>query len=166
MTGTEKFGFANFVEGLYSGMPCIVTHDGDTDPEALDRIQAFWQSLGSRVSLMSPGEHDDCVGFISHLPHVVSFTLMKCLMEQKRENPFLFDLAGGSFRDMTRIAASSADIWMDILLANKDRTLGAIRHFQNNLDWFEKTLKKEDAASLRQHLIDASHARQEFDAHH
>ena len=162
MTGTEKFGFENYIADLYQDMPCIVTPTRNSDPEALSRVLHFWESVGARVTQMSAPEHDHLVGFMSHLPHVVSYTLMKCLREQKEENPFLFDLAGGSFRDMTRIAGSSPDIWIDILQGNKEAILQSMESFQANWDWLKSCLCEDDFASIRRMLEDVARARQEF----
>ena len=134
MTGTEKFGYENFVKDLYRDKPCILTPTSKTLKTTVSRVADFWKTLGSRVDIMGPGEHDECAALISHLPHIVSFALLSSILKKQGKHPRLLHMAGGSFRDMTRVAGSSPELWADIFLHNKKELLKSVRNFNGVLD--------------------------------
>ncbi len=162
MAGTEKFGFENFVENLYQNTPCIVTPTKRTRTEAFCKVQKFWQALGCHVLFMSPEEHDKNVTWISHLPHVLSFVLLNALLNQRSQTPDLFDMSGGSFRDMTRVAGSSPELWTDIFLSNQKQILKVLDKFRKNLTCFRSLLKNKNQEALHNLLLETSKARNEF----
>ncbi|MFA5069428.1 MAG: prephenate dehydrogenase [Candidatus Omnitrophota bacterium] len=127
MAGSERSGVSFADAGLFRESVCIITPDRFTDRKALERVKGFWTMLGAKVFLMPPKTHDEIVAKISHLPHVLAYVL--CDMVSKNE----LALAGSGFRDATRIAGSSPEMWEEIFMQNKRYVLKAIGLFEKGL---------------------------------
>jgi prephenate dehydrogenase len=121
MAGSERTGLAAARADLFAGAVSIVTQDAESDAAAVAAIQEFWSTLGCRVLTLAPAEHDEIVALISHFPHLLAATLMNTVAA---ENPRAFEFCGPGFRDSTRIAASPAVMWAEILGSNRE----AVRH--------------------------------------
>jgi prephenate dehydrogenase len=113
MAGSEQSGFVAARPDLFEDAAVILTPTPDTRPQALARAEQFWKALGSRLYSMSPADHDLAVADISHMPHLLASLLVA------NANPASLPLAGGGFRDTTRIAGGSAELWTEILWANR-----------------------------------------------
>lgn len=133
MAGTEHSGpDAGFPE-LFQGRYCIITPLEDTDPGALGKVRAMWERAGSMIETMDPATHDKVVAMVSHLPHLIAFTICSTaddLAEETREAVLKFAASG--FRDFTRIAASDVDMWRDIFLNNRDALLEMLARFSED----------------------------------
>ncbi|MBL6455748.1 prephenate/arogenate dehydrogenase family protein [Belnapia sp. T6] len=130
MAGTEHSGpdagFASLFEGRY----CILTPVPNGDREAVERVAELWRRCGSMVERMDAETHDKVVAIVSHLPHLIAFTICGTaddLAEETREAVLKFAASG--FRDFTRIAASDVDMWRDIFLNNRDALLEMLARF-------------------------------------
>ncbi len=128
MAGSEKKGASFARVDLFSNSLCFITRTKNTNRGALNKIDAFWKSLGCRVKTLSPGKHDQIVALISHLPHLAAAQLVQVARGNLK-------FAATGFTDTTRIAASDAEIWTDIFLSNKKAVIAAI-------DQYIKQLKK------------------------
>jgi cyclohexadieny/prephenate dehydrogenase len=130
MAGTEHSGpDAGFAE-LFEGRYCMLTPLPGGDPTAVARITAFWRRLGSMVETMDPATHDKIVAIVSHLPHLIAFTICSTaddLAEETKEAVLKF--AAGGFRDFTRIAASDPTMWRDVFLNNREALLEMLGRF-------------------------------------
>ncbi len=124
MAGSEKTGVEFSRADLFDGSPCIVTDTGQTDKEALKVVVDFWKTLGAKVEVMDPEKHDKNAAFISHLPHVISFSLAGAAPEETLQ------YAAEGFRDTTRIASSDPLLWADIFLTNKKGLEKACSEFE------------------------------------
>jgi prephenate dehydrogenase len=116
MAGSEKNGHDAAVTDLFEGRVCIVTPNETTAPDTLNEVTAFWQMLGCDVRTLSPTEHDEVVGLVSHLPHLLAATLVNTVAAQ---NPPAFDFHGPGFSSTTRLAAGSPAMWTEILCTNR-----------------------------------------------
>ena len=123
MAGSERTGVEFATRDLFEGSPCIVTKTAKTDKRSLAKVAAFWKALGGKVKVMSPAEHDRTVSLVSHLPHVVAFSLAGAVPGKEME------CAAEGFKDTTRVASSDPDLWADIFLTNKKALLAAGRMF-------------------------------------
>lgn len=123
LAGSEKRGPAHADAQLFEGRLAIVTRTPLTDPAALERTTAFWQTLGSRVRVMDPDEHDRALALTSHLPHLAASALAGILP------PELLDLTATGFRDTTRVAAGDPDLWTGICTQNRVPLLDALDRF-------------------------------------
>ena len=130
MAGTEYSGpDAGFAE-LFRGRYCMLTPLPDADPAAVERVKEFWRRCGSMVETLDPTTHDKIVAIVSHLPHLIAFTICSTaddLAEETKEAVLKF--AAGGFRDFTRIAASDPTMWRDVFLNNREALLEMLARF-------------------------------------
>jgi len=157
MTGSERSGIGAARENLFSGAPCLITPTEETDPEALRTVSTFWTLLGSRITTLSPQEHDHLVAHVSHLPHALAFILVDLVASSLPADSAL--LAGGSFRDATRVAASDPSLWAGILIENRDEVSKALREMSGRLLSLASTLEQEKADSILDFLTKAKEHR-------
>lgn len=120
LVGSEKRGPANANAALYEGASCVMTPTDKTNRLAREKIKQFWTQLGSNVKLMTPQEHDQVLAYISHLPHLAAYAMMKAIPENFLEH------APQGLKDTTRIAASDPQVWKDIALSNHKPLLKAL----------------------------------------
>lgn len=161
MAGSQKTGWENGSEELFSGRTCFVTPLPDSSPEAVATVAAFWGALGGKVAVVAPEIHDEIVAHISHLPQSLATTLCGALA---RKDPQWRAFAGGGLRDTTRIAASDATMWIEIFQQNRSEILKALGGFQQELDGFRKALEAGDWPELRRRLESGKAYRDGFSA--
>jgi prephenate dehydrogenase len=160
IAGTEKSGVENSVENLFERAKFIITPTERTDKEAKEKIRRLWEALGSEVIEMEPYHHDRVFAAVSHLPHVVAYSLVEAigkLSVDTEEN--LFEFTGGGFRDFTRIAMSDPIMWRDICLANRDNILSSIKRFKEALSEVEALIESSDAEGLKNYFQKAKEKR-------
>ncbi len=124
MAGSEHAGVEFARQDLLEDAPCIVTKSAKTNSLALKKVINFWSSLGAKVKVMSPAAHDRSVSLISHLPHIVAFSLAGSVPEKE------LIYAAEGFKDTTRVASSDPKLWADIFLTNRKEILKASRLFE------------------------------------
>lgn len=133
MAGTEYSGpDAGFAE-LFEGRYCILTPLPDSDPAAVEKVREMWRRCGSMIETLDPATHDKIVAVVSHLPHLIAFTICGTaddLAEETKEAVLKFAASG--FRDFTRIAASDIDMWRDIFLNNREALLEMLARFSED----------------------------------
>lgn len=123
MAGSEHAGVEFAREDLVEGSPCLVTRTARTDKRSLAKIVSFWRSLGGKVDIMTPEAHDRAVSLISHLPHLVAFSLAGAV-------PSLFlKYAAEGFKDTTRVASSDPELWVEIFSTNRSELLRSAKAF-------------------------------------
>lgn len=160
IAGTENSGVKASRPGLFKGKRFIITPTSKTDPGAINKISGLWKTAGAEVYEMDPRMHDRIFGFVSHLPHIVAYSLVDSILSAE-DSETLLDFAGGGLRDYTRIAASSPDMWTDIFTANRESAIKAIEKFRKSLDKIEGAIRKKDSVSLRKLLSRSAHAKRE-----
>ncbi len=151
IAGKEVAGIEHAEGTLYQARRTILTPLPQTGIHKMQAAHEVWTAIGSHVSTMTPEAHDATFAAVSHLPHLLAFAAVNALSTQPQGAAFL-EMAGPGFRDFSRIAASDASVWRDILSANQAEVLTQVAHFRAALDQFETTLKQGDAQTL-QHLI-------------
>jgi prephenate dehydrogenase len=151
IAGKEVAGIEHAESTLYQERRTILTPLPKTSIHKMQAAHDVWTAIGSHVSNMTPEAHDATLAAVSHLPHMLAFAAVNALTAQPQGAAFL-DMAGPGFRDFSRIAASDASVWRDILNANHAEVLKQVRHFRAALDQFEDALKLGDTQAL-QHLI-------------
>lgn len=154
MAGSEKRGVEFARADLFQGALCLTTPTPATDAKALEAVESFWQSIGMRIKRLTPQQHDQWVGEISHLPHAVA----AALIEMQRDDALA--LAGKGFLDATRIAGGDGALWRDIFLDNRDNLRSGIARLKSALDRLDAMLAPEHADALRDWL-NASSLRRE-----
>ncbi len=151
IAGTENFGPEAAFDGLFEKAFCIITPYEGMDKGLLDFGKDFAQELGMIVKVMTPELHDEVFGYVSHLPHVIAYTLVHLVSEKPEE----FGFVGGGFRDYTRVAASSEIMWSDIFLMNKNNVLKAIDEYMDRLRDFKDIVEEEEKDELIKYLRQA-----------
>ncbi|RLL51955.1 prephenate dehydrogenase/arogenate dehydrogenase family protein [Mariprofundus sp. EBB-1] len=159
IAGTEQSGAGAAFAELFDGRLCILTPDADTRADAVQRVQEMWKVVGSRVMCMAPAEHDDFLAAVSHLPHLAAFALVNAVRKQGNEEHDPFEFAAGGFRDFTRIASSSPQMWRDIALCNRDAVIRQVDALQDELNSLKDALRSDDGEQLLEHFSSAKQAR-------
>ena len=147
IAGREVSGVEHADADLYSGKQVILTPIERTLTVQLQKAVAVWTALGCRVVQMSPESHDAAFAAVSHLPHLISFALMNAISGQPQGKDYL-SLAGPGFRDFTRIAASDAKVWRDIMVSNREELLAQSKIFQRNLQALELMISSGNGEAL------------------
>jgi prephenate dehydrogenase len=161
IAGAEKSGVTAAKADLFVGKNVVLTPNQQTSPEALKKVRQLWLSTGAKVTQMSASEHDQTFAAVSHLPHLLAFALVDDLASRPNAKQ-LFDFAASGFRDFTRIAASSPEMWRDISLANREALLSEIDAYQKELLLLKVLLDTQDERGLQALFERASHARQQW----
>ncbi len=123
IAGTENSGAEAAFATLYRGRRCIITPTEKTDPAALELVSRVWKTAGSEVVLMDVIKHDRVLAAISHLPHMVAYSLVNAVGSYDRYEENILEYSAGGFRDFTRIASSDPTMWRDIALTNREALL-------------------------------------------
>jgi prephenate dehydrogenase len=162
IAGSERAGPEHADPDLFEGRVVITTPAPQTRADALDRVEAVWRACGGRVVRMQAAQHDRVLASVSHLPHVLAFALVAQIAGQP-DARLKLSLAGAGFRDFTRIAASSAVMWRDIALSNRQALGAELRDFAALLEQVQRALDAGDAQWLEALFERASRARRQVD---
>jgi prephenate dehydrogenase len=154
LAGSEKGGPDHADARLFVERLTVVTRTGLTDPEALERTMSFWQTLGSRVRVMSPEDHDEALAVTSHLPHLAASALAGILPAE------LSGLTATGFRDATRLAAGDAQLWAAIFGQNRGALLRALGLLQGRLEEFRAALEAGDSGRILALLAEGKKVRE------
>jgi prephenate dehydrogenase len=147
IAGGERPGVEHADPDLFRGRLVISTPNASTDPQALARIEHLWSRVGAKIERLDPEEHDRIFAAVSHLPHLLAFALV-AMIAQEPDATAKFAHAGAGFRDFTRIAASSPEMWRDVCLANRDHLISELRSYRGGLDRLLAMIETGDAAAL------------------
>ena len=158
ITGREVSGVEHAEAELYEGRQIILTPTEATDLAHLDRAEALWKALGSRVKRMTPQAHDSAFAAVSHLPHLLAFAMMQSIDMQPEADDYL-SLAGPGFRDFTRIAASDPKMWRDVLRSNSEEVLAQAVLFREALQELEQAMQARSDQKLEALITKASNTR-------
>jgi len=161
ITGKEVSGVDHADADLYRGKQVILTPIDKTQPGHLKRAQDLWEGLGCHVQQMAPESHDAAFAAVSHLPHLLAFALMHAIVNQPQGKDFL-GLAGPGFKDFSRIAASDAKMWRDVLLANKLELVEQAKMFQRSLHNMLQLAEDGNGEKLEEMISQASAARAQW----
>lgn len=151
MAGSADMGIEAARADLFDGMSYVVTPTARTLPEAADRVARLAAALGSRVYTMAPGDHDQTVAAVSHLPHLLAWSLMLLAEERRAAGQPVYELAAGSWSSATRVAAGGAQLWREILVSNRAAVLAAVADFETALGGLKVALR-DDPELLQQAL--------------
>ena len=157
LAGGEVSGVGAANGELFVGCRCALTPLPETDPDALAAVRQLWQTIGAEVLELDAIQHDEKLALTSHLPHVLAYVTMTQLPVAERA--LYARLAGGGFRDFTRIASSDAELWRDICLLNRADLLRHLRRYQTDLQRMTGLLEKEDGEALQAWFARAQAAR-------
>jgi prephenate dehydrogenase len=149
IAGAEKSGAAAALVDLYQGKRVVLTPLPENSPESVARVRKAWELCGANVSELTAQQHDEVFAAVSHLPHLLSFALVHDLAQRDNRDQLLSFAASG-FRDFTRIAASSPEMWRDICMANRAALLDELGSYMQELQNIHEALADADAAKLEE----------------
>jgi len=153
VAGTEHSGPDSGFAELFINRWCILTPPDGTDPEAVEKLRAFWAGIGAKVEIMTPDHHDLVLAITSHLPHLIAYTIVGTADELGQvTSSEVMKFSAGGFRDFTRIAASDPIMWRDVFLANKDAVLEMLGTFNEDLSKLTRAIRRGDGEALFEHF--------------
>lgn len=147
MAGAEKMGVSAARADLFNNTVCVLTPTANTPGPQLEALEAFWRAIGSRVTRTSPELHDELVARCSHLPHVIAAQLATLVLDSAhpKQQPML---CATGFRDTTRIASGSPEMWRDIAVANREQLVRTLDVFIRDLQKVRGAIERGDAQAL------------------
>ncbi|HCI53467.1 MAG TPA: prephenate dehydrogenase/arogenate dehydrogenase family protein [Gallionella sp.] len=148
IAGAEQSGAAAAKADLYIGKKVVLTPLPENSPETIACVRHAWELCGAVVNCLTAKQHDEVFAAVSHLPHLLSFALVHDLAQRDNRDQLLSFAASG-FRDFTRIAASSPEMWRDICLANRDALLDELGSYMQELNVIHEALATADASKLQ-----------------
>jgi prephenate dehydrogenase len=154
MAGAEKMGVASARADLFKGAICAITPTANSDPKTVARLEEFWSAIGARPLRLSPELHDDLVSRSSHLPHVVASELANYVLSPVHPKEQGMLCANG-FRDTTRVASGSPEMWRDISLANRRNLARVLGVFIEDLQEFQIALENQDVKAIEEFFNEA-----------
>jgi prephenate dehydrogenase len=160
IAGTEHSGAAAAFATLFEKRLCILTPTPQTDRSALAKVRALWEGVGMRVEEMDMHTHDQVLARVSHLPHMIAFSVMNAVLDTQVTDVDLLPYAGGAFSDLTRVAASPIEMWRDICTSNREALLTAIVEFEAALSQMKKAIADGDSETLSNVIERAREERQ------
>jgi len=161
IAGSEQHGPAAAITNLFEGKDIVLTPEAETDSNKLKSTIKFWEDLGGIIKIMNPLEHDQIFSTISHIPHLIAYNMVN-LIAQKNNTDTLLEFAASGFKDFSRIAGSSPEVWKDISLANKEAILNDLELFIKEIDKTSKLIKNNDHNALEKYFDVASKIRQNW----
>ncbi|MFC1497026.1 prephenate dehydrogenase [Verrucomicrobiota bacterium] len=157
MAGSDQNGLDAARMDLYNDAMVVITPSGSVDAETVTKVKEFWQSLGAEVVSMDPEKHDSIIARTSHLPHLVASMLVSNLVRDNDQEICRF--CGSGFRDTTRIAGGSEDIWHDIVKTNKFSVGRELEELGKILKRVKAMIDKDDFDGVRRFLAECRHVR-------
>jgi len=161
IAGRESNGPDAAMADLFNGKKLVITSLPENDQESTDLVAAAWAHCGAVPHYLSPEQHDHVFAAVSHLPHLLAFALVDQIANHSQADS-RFQYAASGFRDFTRIAGSSPEMWRDISLANRAALLEELENYQSQLQRIQAALQRDDGDELLAVFGNAQAARQRW----
>ena len=155
MAGSHETGVGAARATLFENATCLVTPTESTDSDSLQQVRSLWEFVGAVPHLLSPEIHDLLIGAASHLPHLIASLLTNTVANVETEHHKALDFTATGFRDSTRIAAGSPDLWTGIFSQNRDVLLSLIDDIVDNLSEFKTLLQTDNRVEIERVLLEA-----------
>lgn len=162
MAGSEKTGYVNSSDSLFENAWYILTPGEEVPIETVSSFSELIRSLGALPLILSDEEHDYITAAISHVPHVISASLVNSVHELDSEKGYMRAIAAGGFKDLTRISSSSPQMWQEICLANSENICTVLETFIRKLVDFRFAIRNEDSNKLLKYFTDSRNFRESF----
>ncbi len=159
IAGRERSGVEESTEVLFQGRRCVLTPTARTDGKALDIVRDMWKAAGAEITIMDADLHDKVFAAVSHLPHVAAFAMMSAVSELNTGTEDYLQFSGAGFKDFTRIAASSPEMWKDICILNRDNLVQMIDRYLFALNRLKHEIMARDERRLKTDLIKSCNVR-------
>jgi prephenate dehydrogenase len=161
IAGGENHGPSAAVAKLFEGRNCVLCPLPQTSPAGLKKVEQFWNALGAKLSTMNAMDHDEMFGAVSHLPHLLAFAYVSGMLSHEKGAEFMKE-GGAGYRDFTRIAASSPEMWADIFQNNSEALLTMLGVFETTLAQLRSAIESQDRNQLETLLAQASEYRSQW----
>ena len=161
IAGREHAGVSAAASELFEGKNIVLTPITENTEESIERVRSLWRACGAKVVEMSAETHDAVFAAVSHLPHLLAFALVDELAARPNAKT-LFSFAASGFRDFTRIAGSSPEMWRDIALNNRDALLCELGAYEAHIVELKRALESGDGDVLEAMMARAKHARERW----
>mgnify|MGYP006141261211 FL=1 len=161
IAGSEKHGTSAAKKDLFKDKNIILTPNKENSLQQITKLTKFWEAMGGVVTNMKADVHDQIFSTVSHLPHLLAFGLVNLINNKKNKNTLLHFAASG-FRDFSRIAASSPEVWRDISIQNQELIIEDLQLFQKEIAKLTNFLQKQDQKGLEEYLKLASRTRKNW----
>lgn len=149
LAGTEHSGPESGFAELFDNRWCLLVPVEGSDPQAIAKLRAFWEGLGSNVEEMEVERHDLVLAVTSHAPHLIAYTMVGVADDLRRvTDSEVIKYSAAGFRDFTRIAASDPTMWRDVFLTNKEATLEILGRFTEELFALQRAIRTGDGDML------------------
>ena len=150
MAGSEQTGIEAARGDLFQGAVCVLTNDQERPENEIRELEGFWKKLGCHCVLMEAAAHDQAVARISHLPHAMAVATAAAALRSPRD----LELAGGGFRDTTRVAGGDPAMWAEIMVENRDALMRALGDAQKEISEMLDQLANSDKKGLQDYLAE------------
>jgi len=149
IAGTEFSGPESGFSELFENRWCILSTENQNNTKEINKLKSFWETIGSKVKLMTFEDHDHVLSITSHLPHAVAYSIVRTVIndDDKFKNEIIQYSASG-LRDFTRIAASDPIMWRDIFIDNSENILKVLNSFSENLEEIKKAIQSKNGEKL------------------
>lgn len=164
MAGSEKTGYANSTDILLENAYYLLTPLPENDPADLDLMKELVSCTGANCVVLPPEDHDRITAAISHVPHIIAVTLVNMVRENDNDEETMKAFAAGGFKDITRIASSSPEMWQDICIANRNSIDDFLAFFQEQLQQFRHMISQDDRSAIREEFRTAGDYRNSIPA--
>jgi len=148
IAGSEKHGPSAAKKDLFKDKNIVLTPNKENSIEKISELKTFWELLGGKVTNMNADDHDQIFSTVSHLPHLLAYGLVS-LINNKENKDVLLNFAASGFRDFSRIAASSPEVWKDIAIQNHKSIIKDLKLFQKEIIKLTTFIEKKDAKKLK-----------------
>ncbi|BCB95386.1 prephenate dehydrogenase [Dissulfurispira thermophila] len=152
IAGSDKSGIDDARADLFDNARCIVTPTEKSNEMAREKIIYMWRRFGARVEVIDPFIHDEIYAAVSHLPHIIAYTIVNTIGDIDSK---YIEYAGQGFKDTTRIALSSPEMWRDIVIHNRENLLRLLDVFKENVDRIKRLLEKKDSEAIKEEFKSA-----------
>ena len=148
IAGTEYSGPESAFANLYKEKVCIICDQEKSNPQIVKKVEELYTKMQMKLVYMSAKEHDSYLAFVSHLSHILSFALSNTVLEKEKNNKAILDLAGSGFASTVRLAKSSPDMWVPILLDNQNHVIQAIEDYIHQLKNLKQSISHQNAQEI------------------
>ena len=163
IAGTEESGPEAGFSKLFQNRWCILTPSKIAKEKDINLLKTFWETVGSKVDIMDPKEHDYILSVTSHIPHLIAYNIVNTSIDvQDKKGKSIIKYSAGGLRDFTRIAASNPIMWRDIFIQNKKNTTVMIDKFIKNLEELKISIENEDGKKIEEIFIKTKKIRKEI----
>lgn len=156
MAGTEYSGPWAAMPNLFDGRACIFANTEESDPKALATVERMYDVLNMRPAYMNADNHDVHTAYVSHISHVTSFALALTVLDKEKDEKHIFDLASGGFSSTVRLAKSNPDMWVPILVQNRENVLHVIDTYISKMEEFREAIADIDEEKVRSLIEEAN----------